>query len=98
MAKLSSQQVEHVAKLAHLKLTPSEVILYQDQLSRVLEYVEKLESVDTKDTPPTYQVINKLTNVTRPDETKPPLSSDDALSQAPQTHNGTIVTKAILEV
>ena len=98
MAKLSAQQVKHVAQLAHLSLTPSEVSLYQNQLSRILEHVDQLQQVDTKKVSPTYQVIDNLTNVTRADATKPPLAPAQALSGAKTTHNGYIVTQAILDL
>ena len=95
MAKLSAQQVEYVAKLAHLSLAPSEVALYQDQLSRILEYVGKLGQVNTKKVAPTYQLIDNLANITRADTAKPPLTPTQALSGTKTTHNGYIVTQPI---
>ena len=98
MAKLSLKLVEHIAKLARLTLNPSEATLYQDQLSRVLEYVEQLGKVNTKNISPTYQVIDNLTNITRPDQTTSSLTQAQALSGAKKTHNGHIVTQAILDI
>ena len=64
----------------------------------MLEYVEQLGKVDTKNVPPTYQVIGNLTNITRPDQTTPSLTQAQALSGAKATHNGHIVTQAILDI
>ncbi len=67
MADLSRQDVIKLARLSRLKLTDEEVEAFQKELSAILEYVEMLESVDTKGLKPTYQVTG-LKNVMRKDE------------------------------
>jgi len=88
--------VLHVAKLANLTLKPEEKERFEKQLSETLEYVNKLNSVDTENIVPTSQVTG-LENVTRKDEAKPSLSQEQALSNSKSTHNGLFKVKAILE-
>ena len=44
--KLSKQEVEHLAELAHLRLTDEETARYGDQMSSILEYVGKLQTIE----------------------------------------------------
>lgn len=73
--KLTKQQIEHVAKLARLGLTPKEVEKFQTQLSSILDYVEQLNEVNTDGVEPTAQVTG-LTNVMRKDEVAPNALAD----------------------
>ena len=88
--------VHHVAKLANLKLEENETSRFEKQLSEVLEMIEKLKEVDTKDIPPTSQVTG-LENITRKDTTEPSLSQQEAISNAKSTHNGLFQVKGIFE-
>jgi len=65
--KLSQKEVEHVAALARLDLTPAEKKKFTEQLSDVLTYVGQLKKVDTESVEPTSQVTDLL-NVARVDE------------------------------
>lgn len=69
MAKLAREDILKLAKLARLRLSTDEVDKFQDEISAILGYVEKLGDVDTDGLKPTYQVTG-LVNVTRPDEVK----------------------------
>lgn len=66
--KLTKAQIEHLAQLARLKLTPEEVERYSEQLTEILSYVEMLSELDTKEVPETSQVTG-LSNVSREDKT-----------------------------
>ena len=59
--------VVKVAKLANLPLYRQEEEKYSKQLSKILDYMEKLNEVDTKDVEPTFNVTG-LSNVTREDQ------------------------------
>ena len=87
--------VGHIAKLANLSLKPEEKEKFEKQLSETLEYINKLNSVDTANVEPTSQVTG-LENVVREDEAKPSLSQEQTLSNAKSTHNGLFKVKAIL--
>lgn len=65
--KLSPDKVEHIANLARLELSEEEKERYSEELSVVLNYVEKLEEVETEGVDPTFQVTG-LNDVTREDE------------------------------
>lgn len=87
--------VEHIAKLANLPLKNEEVRKFESQLSSVLDYIKKLNEIDTKDVEPTSQVT-ALENVTREDKPFPSLSQEEVLSNTKSKHNGLFKVKAIL--
>lgn len=81
--KLTKKEVEHVAMLARLSLSEEEIDSFRAQLSSILDYAEKINSIDTNDVEPTYHVL-PLTNVWREDEQHTPLSQEDVFGNAPQ--------------
>lgn len=98
MAKLTKDNVLHVAKLAKLTLTEEEVKKYLSQLAKVVDYISQLEEVDTSDVEPTSQTTG-LTNVFRSDEVKQEecLSQEDALSGTDKVHNGYFEVPGIID-
>jgi len=88
--------VKYVAHLARLKLAPEEEQQLGAQLSDILGYIEKLKEVDVSGVDATAHPF-PLVNVTRPDETHPSLSHDDALRNAPQKGGGLFVVPKIVE-
>lgn len=88
--------VPHVAKLANLPLTNAEEEKFEKQLSEVLEYINKLDEIETKNVIPTSQVTG-LENVTRLDIPEQSLTQEQALSNTKSQHNGLFKVKAILE-
>jgi aspartyl-tRNA(Asn)/glutamyl-tRNA(Gln) amidotransferase subunit C len=93
---LTREEVEHVARLAHVALSEDDVVRFQSQLSQIVEYFEVLSAVDTDGVPPTSQSL-PLENVTRPDETLPPLDQDAVLANAPVRSDGYFRVRKILE-
>jgi len=65
--KLKKEEVEKIASLARIDLTEEEKKKFQKELSSILDYVDKLNEVDTEGVEPTYQVTG-LRNVWREDE------------------------------
>ncbi len=94
--KLSREQVEHIAELARLALTEEEKALYQEQLSAILEYFERLRQLDTEAIPPTASVL-PLSSVMRADEVKAPFPREDLLANAPAAEEGCFRVPAVLE-
>jgi aspartyl-tRNA(Asn)/glutamyl-tRNA(Gln) amidotransferase subunit C len=86
----------HVARLANLKIKEKEKKKFQKQLSSILEYISKLQEVDTKNIEITSQVTG-LENILREDEVKPSLSQEEVLSNAKSTKKGLFKVKAILD-
>ena len=84
MAAIDRATVEHVARLSRLALTDDEIVLVQSQLSNILDYFDKLKTLDTADVEPLSHPLG-LKNVFRDDAVKPSASREDALSNAPAT-------------
>ncbi len=79
---IDREQVQKVAHLARLELTPEQQEQFSQQLSQILEYVEQLNELDTTDVPPTTRAI-EVSNVTREDEINPYVEKEALLEQAP---------------
>ena len=94
--KLTIKDVKHVAKLSRLALTKEELEMYSDQLSSILNFVDKLNEIDTESVLPTAQVTG-LKNVLRKDETITSLSQEAALSSSSHTENGYFKVKAVIK-
>ncbi len=67
MTKLSCDDILKLAQLARLELAEAEINQFQEELSEILMYVEKLQTLDTANLEPTNQVSG-LVNVSRADE------------------------------
>jgi len=81
--KISGEDIEHIAMLARLSLTEEEKELFGAQLSRILDYMEKLNELDTDNIEPTSHVLH-LSNVMREDLPKDSIPREDALLNAPE--------------
>ena len=91
---LSTADVEHIAELAKLALTPDEIEQYRRQLSDILEHFETLKQVDTSSVPPTASVL-PLRTVLRADQVRPSLPTEDALAIAPDREDGFFRVRAV---
>jgi len=94
--KLSLTEVEHIAELAKLGLTAEEKATFQEQLSAILEYADRLNQVDASTIPPTPTVL-PLRNVMRRDAVAPSLPPEDALANAPESAEGCFRVQVILD-
>jgi len=79
---ITIQDVEHIAKLARLKLTEEEKSRFQKELGKIIEYFDQLKKLNTEGVPPTTHVV-PLENVLREDKITPSLPVDEALANAP---------------
>ncbi len=79
---ITIQDVEHIAKLARLRLTEEEKLRFQKELGKIIEYFDQLKKLNTDGVPPTTHVV-PLENVLRGDVVKPSLPVDEALANAP---------------
>lgn len=95
MSKLGITEVERIAKLARIGLTPEEAARMAAELSQIVGFVEQLQAVDIEGVPPTDQVTG-LVDVWREDEVKPSLSREALLDNAPAQKDGYIVVKRVL--
>jgi aspartyl-tRNA(Asn)/glutamyl-tRNA(Gln) amidotransferase subunit C len=83
---ISPEEVRKVALLARLLLSQEEIEQMSGELSRILQYMEVLRSVDTSGVEPMAHPLEIL-NVFRPDELRPSLPREEALANAPK-HDG----------
>jgi aspartyl-tRNA(Asn)/glutamyl-tRNA(Gln) amidotransferase subunit C len=89
-------KVKYVAHLARLSLSAEEEQKFGAQLNNVLGYIEKLRQLDVSNVEPTAHAT-PLSNITRADETKPSLPTEDALRNAPSKANGLFLVPKIVE-
>lgn len=94
--KLTADQVKKAAKLANLPLSEEETEKSSEQLSKILDYIDQLNSVETQGAEPTYNASG-LSNVFSEDTPKPSLDQDEALLNADQKKNGFFITKGVFE-
>ena len=88
--------VRYTAQLARLNLSDAEALRFQQQLSQVLGYVEKLKEVDVSNIEPMAHTSNLL-NVFRNDQPRDWFHASDALANAPQPANGLFLVPKVLE-
>jgi aspartyl-tRNA(Asn)/glutamyl-tRNA(Gln) amidotransferase subunit C len=93
---ISLKEVEHVAALARVAITPEERSLYQGQLAKILGYIAKLKEVDTAGVPPTAHPFDS-SNVWREDEVKPFGNIPGLLANAPETEETFYRVKKVIE-
>jgi aspartyl-tRNA(Asn)/glutamyl-tRNA(Gln) amidotransferase subunit C len=93
---LTRAEVQHIAELAKLQLTEAEETLYQEQLSDILDYIQRLNTLDTGAIPPTATVL-PLRSVMRDDVPRPALPVDEVLANAPARAGDSFEVRVILE-
>lgn len=93
--KLTTAQVQHVARLARLELDPEAVGKLADQLATILEYFQKLAEVDTSGVEPTSHAI-ALINAFRDDRVHHHLQTQEALANAPAQEGGSFVVPKVI--
>jgi aspartyl-tRNA(Asn)/glutamyl-tRNA(Gln) amidotransferase subunit C len=84
---IDREQVLHVARLARLRLSDDEVGRIGEELSTILDHIEKLNELDLDGVEPTSHVV-ELENVLREDVPRPSLDRDKAIEQAPDSAGG----------
>jgi aspartyl-tRNA(Asn)/glutamyl-tRNA(Gln) amidotransferase subunit C len=77
------KEVLHIERLARLTIADEDKKTFVAQLSNILEYINKLNEIDTSDIEPTSHVIG-LANVMREDAPRPSLKTEEALGNAPE--------------
>ena len=81
---LSREEVEHIAELARLELTDEEKSRFREQLSDILDYAARLQTIDTSRISPTASVLAER-SLLREDIAVEGLSIDQVLKNAPST-------------
>ena len=96
MAAISREEVAHLARLARLAVTDTELDTFAGQLDVILQSVARVGEVAADDIPPTSHSV-PLTNVLREDVVVPCLTRDEALAGAPDTEGGRFRVPRILD-
>ena len=88
---INEADIEKIAKLAHIEITPEELQIFVPQIAGIVAYVEQLNAVDTSNIEPAIGGLTpagEATDASRADELKPSLGQRVALSEAPDAASG----------
>ena len=94
--KIKIKNVEYVAKLARIAVSEEEKKIFQNQLENILEYIDKLQSVNTENVPPTSHPQD-IRNVLREDKSVSFPNIQDVLKNAPETEETYYKVKKVIE-
>jgi len=94
--KINENDIQKVAKLARLELDPAEREEFSRQLNDIIEYVEKINELDTSGVKPADHIV-ELKNVFRDDAVKKSIDVSELEKMAPSFRNGHIVVPRIIE-
>ena len=94
--KITGELVDYIANLARIELTEQEKQVYRGQLEAILDYIDKLNELDTTGVEPMVHTLN-LQNVFRTDVVRPSLPREAALRNAPERSEDSYKVPAILD-
>ena len=97
--KITEQEVRRVAELANLALTPEETARMAQDMTGILEHMDKLNELDTTNVEPMAQVLYGSGDdaTLRDDLEREPLSNADALANAPLAGQGYFKVPRVIE-
>jgi aspartyl-tRNA(Asn)/glutamyl-tRNA(Gln) amidotransferase subunit C len=95
MSEITREQVEHLAGLARIALTPDEIDKLTGELGHIVDSIAKVSEVAGDDVPATSHPI-PLTNVFRDDVVGETLTQEQALRGAPEHDGSRFKVSAIL--
>jgi len=99
VSQISRDEVAHLARLTRLALTDAELDSFAGQLDAILTHVSQVQAVDVTGVEATDNPLKdvfKGVDVTRPDETAPCLTQQQALAEAPEAVDGRFAVPQIL--
>jgi aspartyl-tRNA(Asn)/glutamyl-tRNA(Gln) amidotransferase subunit C len=88
---ISESDVEKVAQLAHMEITPEELKIFAPQMADIVAYVEQLNALVTSNVEPALGGLTpegEQTDSSREDEVAPSLGQKTALAEAPDAAAG----------
>ncbi|MEK6280558.1 MAG: Asp-tRNA(Asn)/Glu-tRNA(Gln) amidotransferase subunit GatC [Acidobacteriota bacterium] len=88
---ITEADVEKVAQLAHMEITPDELRIFAPQMAEIVAYVEQLNALDTSSVEPALGGLTtegEATDSARDDEVVPSLGQAVALAEAPDAAEG----------
>jgi len=93
---ITKDTVKYVANLARIELSEKELVHFTTQLGRILEYVEKLKTLNVEKLEPTSHVL-QMKNVYREDKVKKSLPASEAMKNAPSKEGDLFKVQKIIE-
>ncbi|MBW2689895.1 MAG: Asp-tRNA(Asn)/Glu-tRNA(Gln) amidotransferase subunit GatC [Deltaproteobacteria bacterium] len=94
--KITRAEVEHVGRLARLALSEEELDSLTGDMDAILDYVEQLNALDTEGIVPTAHAV-PMENAFRPDEIRPGFTTEQALSNAPDSADNSFRVSRVIE-
>jgi aspartyl-tRNA(Asn)/glutamyl-tRNA(Gln) amidotransferase subunit C len=88
---ITESDVEKVAQLAHMDITPEELKVFAPQMAEIVAYVEQLNAIDTSNVEPSLGGLTpegERTDSSREDQVTPSLGQKLALAEAPDAAEG----------
>jgi len=89
-------EVENIAHLARLSVAEHEIEEYVGELSRILDFVEQMNQVDTTGVTPMAHPLD-MTQRLRPDELTESDQREEFQACAPSTENGLYLVPKVIE-
>ncbi len=83
---VSKEEVKKIAELARLKFEENELDNFTQQFNKILEYMDKLNELDTENVEPLSHPVEPKENRFRKDEKKPSVKREEALRNAPDSN------------
>ncbi len=93
---VTNEDVKYVANLARLQLSDEEAEQLKSDMNQILEYMETLGELDTSYVEP-LEHVTEISGQFRKDETKQPLSHEDALKNAPDADSDYFRVPRVIE-
>jgi aspartyl-tRNA(Asn)/glutamyl-tRNA(Gln) amidotransferase subunit C len=96
---LEEKDVRYVAALAHLELGEDEVKKFLPQLDSIVEYIQKLNELDTAQVEPMAQVTypTRENPALRADQPRPTFGQEESLSGAPESAEGSFKVPQVID-
>ena len=83
MTMITPDDLRKVSQLARLEIPEKDLATYADQIEKILEYIDQLQSIDTTNVPPTSRAVEVI-NVLREDSVEVSKIRDSILDLAPK--------------
>jgi len=93
---ITKEIVEYVAHLSRIELQPNELEKLSGQLEGILDFIDKLKKIDTKDIRPASHILS-INNVLRNDTPGESLPSEKALANAPSKQGNFFTVPKVIE-
>lgn len=93
---ITNDDIKKIAKLAKLTISKKETVEFADDLSRILDYFEKLNEADTSNINPTTNVAGSV-SVSRKDEIVDSVDKNILLKNAPEVESDHFLIPKIIE-